>query len=63
MNKTIILPLIALVCTVVKQTFHIEIGDALQNQLADAILAGSMLYGIIVNHIKHKGDVTDGKEK
>jgi hypothetical protein len=54
MNKTIILPIISASAIIIKNVFHIEVGDELQNAIADIILGGITVYGIIKNHFQPK---------
>lgn len=62
MNKTIILPIVALVAGLIKSLFHIEVGDELQNQITDGIIAVITLYGIYVNHREAKKHEEGDKE-
>lgn len=50
MNKTVILPLIALLAIIVKSWFNIEIGSELQDDIAETIVTLIALYGVFKNH-------------
>ena len=50
MNKTIILPLIALLALIVKNWFGIEIGSELQDSIAESIVTLIAVYGVFKNH-------------
>lgn len=52
MNKTIILPLIALIALIVKNWFGIEIGTELQDNIAASIMTLIALYGVFKDHSK-----------
>ena len=52
MNKTIILPLIALLALIVKNWFGIEIGSELQDSIAESIVTVIAIYGVFKNHSK-----------
>jgi uncharacterized membrane protein len=52
MNKTIIAPIIALAALLIKQTFHLELSDQVQDDVANAVLTVVTLYGIFKNHKK-----------
>lgn len=54
MTKTMILPFIAVIVVAVKFTMGIDIGEDVQNQVADWLVATttivSLVYGIIKSH-------------
>lgn len=52
MNKTIILPLIALLALVLKNWFGIEIGTEIQDNIAESIVTLIALYGVFKDHTK-----------
>lgn len=56
--KTMILPIIAALCIFLKLITGIEIDEAIQAQIAEAvtnvILVGFIIYGIVKNHKEDK---------
>ncbi len=56
MNKTIILPLLALLALIVKNWFGIEIGSELQDSVAESIVTLVALYGVFKDHGKKPPD-------
>ena len=56
MNKTIILPLLALLALIVKNWFGIEIGSELQDSIAESIVTLVALYGVFKDHSKKPPD-------
>jgi hypothetical protein len=54
LNKTIILPIISAVAIIIKNVFHIEVGDETINAVSDLVLGGITVYGIIKNHFSPK---------
>lgn len=54
MNKTAILPIITAVCLIAKNISGLDIGDDVQDAIADGILGVITLYGIVKNHFDQK---------
>lgn len=56
--KTMVLPIIAALCILLKLITGIEIDEAIQTQIAEAvtnvILVGFIIYGIVKNHKEDK---------
>lgn len=56
--KTMVLPIIAALCILLKLITGIEIDEAIQAQIAEAvtniILVGFVVYGIVKNHKEDK---------
>lgn len=56
--KTMVLPIIAALCILLKLITEIEINEAIQTQIAEAvtnvILVGFIIYGIVKNHKEDK---------
>ena len=57
MSKAMVLPIIAVICLVLKSAFGIEIGADVQGQIADAIVVVSLAVVAVI------GIVKDNKKK
>lgn len=53
-NKTVIIPIISVICIAIKLVLGVEINEDIQTQITDIIfntfLLGTILYGIFKNH-------------
>ena len=56
MQKTVIAPIIGLIVVGVESIFHVQISDAIKNEVVDVVVnvaaVGAAFYGIFKNHKK-----------
>jgi hypothetical protein len=54
LNKTIILPIFSAGAIIIKNVFHVPVGDETLNAVVDLVLGLVTVYGIIKNHFAPK---------
>lgn len=65
-NKSVILPILAVLAMIVQGVFGVDISEELQNQIAEVVInvigVSFLIYGVFKNHKKEKQEETQEEE-